>query len=140
MIVGLPGTCDEARAAGAKRSASKETPLLKRNMTRFGTDHDRQRKNALHDEVNELPRPTTFGGAGRPVQHLRQRGNRVVDSEDMWDEKLPGRRRDQADLDLTPGAPGDERPGADAARDGDDPLLTRENEVAIAKRMEQGSP
>jgi RNA polymerase primary sigma factor len=97
----------------------------------------------LYDEVNELlPADitsseelddlfSTFGSAGIEV----------VDSEKTYrDEKLQGEGGDEADLDLTPGA-------LDKTNDpvrmylremGTVPLLTREGEVAIAKRIEQG--
>ncbi len=97
----------------------------------------------LYDEVNELlPADitsseelddlfSTFGNAGIEV----------VDSEKTYrDEKLQGEGGDEADLDLTPGV-------LDKTNDpvrmylremGTVPLLTREGEVAIAKRIEQG--
>jgi RNA polymerase primary sigma factor len=97
----------------------------------------------LYDEVNELlPADitsseelddlfSTFGSAGIEV----------VDSEKTYrDEKLQGEGGDEMDLDLTPGA-------LDKTNDpvrmylremGTVPLLTREGEVAIAKRIEQG--
>ena len=97
----------------------------------------------LYDEVNELlPADitsseelddlfSTFGSAGIEV----------VDSEKTYrDEKLHGEGGDEMDLDLTPGA-------LDKTNDpvrmylremGTVPLLTREGEVAIAKRIEQG--
>ena len=97
----------------------------------------------LYDEVNELlPADitsseelddlfSTFGSAGIEV----------VDSEKSYrDEKLQGEAGEEADLDLTPGA-------LDKTNDpvrmylremGTVPLLTREGEVAIAKRIERG--
>src|SRR5688500_12212797 len=97
----------------------------------------------LYDEVNELlPADitsseelddlfSTFGSAGIEV----------VDSEKTYrDEKLQGEGGEEMDLDLTPGA-------LDKTNDpvrmylremGTVPLLTREGEVAIAKRIEQG--
>jgi len=97
----------------------------------------------LYDEVNELlPADitsseelddlfSTFGSAGIEV----------VDSEKSYrDDKLQGEGGEEADLDLTPGA-------LDKTNDpvrmylremGTVPLLTREGEVAIAKRIEQG--
>jgi len=97
----------------------------------------------LYDEVNELlPADitsseelddlfSTFGSAGIEV----------VDSEKSYrDDKLQGEAGDEVDLDLTPGA-------LDKTNDpvrmylremGTVPLLTREGEVAIAKRIEQG--
>ena len=97
----------------------------------------------LYDEVNELlPADitsseelddlfSTFGSAGIEV----------VDSEKAYrDDKLQGEAGEQDDLDLTPGA-------LDKTNDpvrmylremGTVPLLTREGEVAIAKRIEQG--
>jgi RNA polymerase primary sigma factor len=97
----------------------------------------------LYDEVNELlPADitsseelddlfSTFGSAGIEV----------VDSEKTYrDEKLQGEAGEESDLDLTPGA-------LDKTNDpvrmylremGTVPLLTREGEVAIAKRIEQG--
>src|SRR5499427_8229212 len=97
----------------------------------------------LYDEVNELlPAEitsseelddlfSTFGSAGIEV----------VDSEKTYrDDKLQGEGGDEMDLDLTPGA-------LDKTNDpvrmylremGTVPLLTREGEVAIAKRIEQG--
>jgi RNA polymerase primary sigma factor len=97
----------------------------------------------LYEEINELL-PTeitsseelddlfsTFGSAGIEV----------VDSEKTYrDEKLQGEAGEESDLDLTPGA-------LDKTNDpvrmylremGTVPLLTREGEVAIAKRIEQG--
>src|SRR5579862_1883833 len=97
----------------------------------------------LYDEVNELlPADltsseelddlfSTFGSAGIEV----------VDSEKAYrDDKLQGEGGEEMDLDLTPGA-------LDKTNDpvrmylremGTVPLLTREGEVAIAKRIEQG--
>ena len=97
----------------------------------------------LYEEINELlPSDitsseelddlfSTFGSAGIEV----------VDSEKSYrDEKLQGEEGEQSDLDLTPGA-------LDKTNDpvrmylremGTVPLLTREGEVAIAKRIEQG--
>ena len=97
----------------------------------------------LYDEVNELlPADitsseelddlfSTFGSAGIEV----------VDSEKTYrDEKLQGEGGDEVDLDLTPGA-------LDKTNDpvrmylremGTVPLLTREGEVEIAKRIERG--
>ncbi len=97
----------------------------------------------LYDEVNELlPADitsseelddlfSTFGSAGIEV----------VDSEKTYrDDKLAGEGGEEMDLDLTPGA-------LDKTNDpvrmylremGTVPLLTREGEVAIAKRIEQG--
>ena len=97
----------------------------------------------LYEEVNELlPADltsseelddlfSTFGSAGIEV----------VDSEKAYrDDKLQGEGGDEMDLDLTPGT-------LDKTNDpvrmylremGTVPLLTREGEVAIAKRIEQG--
>src|SRR6186997_2228455 len=97
----------------------------------------------LYEEVNELlPADitsseelddlfSTFGSAGIEV----------VDSEKSYrDDKLQGEGGEEMDLDLTPGA-------LDKTNDpvrmylremGTVPLLTREGEVAIAKRIEQG--
>jgi RNA polymerase primary sigma factor len=97
----------------------------------------------LYDEVNELlPADITsseelddlfsaFGSAGIEV----------VDSEKSYrDEQRQGEGGEEGDLDLTPGA-------LDKTNDpvrmylremGTVPLLTREGEVAIAKRIEQG--
>jgi len=97
----------------------------------------------LYDEVNELlPADitsseelddlfSTFGNAGIEV----------VDSEKAYrDDKLGNDSNDEGDLDLTPGV-------LDKTNDpvrmylremGTVPLLTREGEVAIAKRIEQG--
>jgi RNA polymerase primary sigma factor len=97
----------------------------------------------LYDEVNELlPADitsseelddlfSTFGSAGIEV----------VDSEQKYrEDKMQGESGDEMDLDLTPGA-------LDKTNDpvrmylremGTVPLLTREGEVAIAKRIEQG--
>ena len=97
----------------------------------------------LYDEVNELlPADvtsaeelddlfSTFGSAGIEV----------VDSEKSYrDDKLQGEGGESEDLDLTPGA-------LDKTNDpvrmylremGTVPLLTREGEVSIAKRIEQG--
>src|SRR6188768_3374243 len=97
----------------------------------------------LYEEINELlPSDitsseelddlfSTFGSAGIEV----------VDSEKSYrDEKLQGEGGEEGDLDLTPGA-------LDKTNDpvrmylremGTVPLLTREGEVAIAKRIEQG--
>ncbi|MEO8480691.1 MAG: RNA polymerase sigma factor RpoD [Acidobacteriota bacterium] len=97
----------------------------------------------LYEEVNELlPADITsseelddlfsaFGSAGIEV----------VDSEKSYrDDKLQGEAGEEGDLDLTPGA-------LDKTNDpvrmylremGTVPLLTREGEVAIAKRIEQG--
>ena len=97
----------------------------------------------LYEEINELlPSDitsseelddlfSTFGSAGIEV----------VDSEKSYrDEKIQGEEGEQSDLDLTPGT-------LDKTNDpvrmylremGTVPLLTREGEVAIAKRIEQG--
>src|SRR3972149_1454807 len=97
----------------------------------------------LYEEVNELlPADitsseelddlfSTFGSAGIEV----------VDSEKTYrDDKLQGEAGEESDLDLTPGA-------LDKTNDpvrmylremGTVPLLTREGEVAIAKRIERG--
>jgi RNA polymerase primary sigma factor len=82
----------------------------------------------LYDEVSLF---STFGSAGIEV----------VDSEKSYrDDKLQGEGGEEGDLDLTPGA-------LDKTNDpvrmylremGTVPLLTREGEVAIAKRIEQG--
>jgi RNA polymerase primary sigma factor len=97
----------------------------------------------LYEEVNELlPADitsseelddlfSTFGSAGIEV----------VDSEKSYrDDKLQGEAGEESDLDLTPGT-------LDKTNDpvrmylremGTVPLLTREGEVSIAKRIEQG--
>ena len=96
----------------------------------------------LYDEVNELLRAditssdelddlfSTFGSAGIEV----------VDSEQKYREDKQGEAGDELDLDLTPGA-------LDKTNDpvrmylremGTVPLLTREGEVEIAKRIERG--
>jgi RNA polymerase primary sigma factor len=81
------------------------------------------------DELDDLF--STFGSAGIEV----------VDSEKPYrDDKMQGEGGEEGDLDLTPGA-------LDKTNDpvrmylremGTVPLLTREGEVAIAKRIEQG--
>src|SRR5512137_2761026 len=96
----------------------------------------------LYDEVNELLRAditssdelddlfNTFGSAGIEV----------VDSEQKYREDKQGEPGDELELDLTPGA-------LDKTNDpvrmylremGTVPLLTREGEVEIAKRIERG--
>ncbi len=96
----------------------------------------------LYDEVNELLRSditssddlddlfSTFGSAGIEV----------VDSEQKYREDKQGEGSDDLELDLTPGA-------LDKTNDpvrmylremGTVPLLTREGEVEIAKRIERG--
>ena len=96
----------------------------------------------LYDEVNELLPAnitsseelddlfSTFGSAGIEV----------VDSEKTYRDEKQGEGGEESDLDLTPGA-------LDKTNDpvrmylremGTVPLLTREGEVAIAKRIEQG--
>jgi len=96
----------------------------------------------LYDEVNELLRAditssdelddlfSTFGSAGIEV----------VDSEQKYREDKQAEAGDELDLDLTPGA-------LDKTNDpvrmylremGTVPLLTREGEVEIAKRIERG--
>ncbi|MBE3071719.1 MAG: RNA polymerase sigma factor RpoD [Acidobacteria bacterium] len=96
----------------------------------------------LYDEVNELLRAditssdelddlfNTFGSAGIEV----------VDSEQKYREDKQGEGSDELELDLTPGA-------LDKTNDpvrmylremGTVPLLTREGEVEIAKRIERG--
>jgi RNA polymerase primary sigma factor len=96
----------------------------------------------LYDEVNELLRAditssdelddlfNTFGSAGIEV----------VDSEQKYREDKQGEAGDELELDLTPGA-------LDKTNDpvrmylremGTVPLLTREGEVEIAKRIERG--
>src|SRR5512136_2562119 len=96
----------------------------------------------LYDEVNELLRAditssdelddlfNTFGSAGIEV----------VDSEQKYREDKQGEAGDELELDLTPGV-------LDKTNDpvrmylremGTVPLLTREGEVEIAKRIERG--
>jgi RNA polymerase primary sigma factor len=96
----------------------------------------------LYDEVNDLLRAditssdelddlfSTFGSAGIEV----------VDSEQKYREDKQGEGSDELELDLTPGA-------LDKTNDpvrmylremGTVPLLTREGEVEIAKRIERG--
>ena len=119
--------------------------LSKRSTTKFDSSSPigKEKGYLLYDEVNELlPADitsseelddlfSTFGSAGIEV----------VDSEKTYrDEKLQGEGGEEGDLDLTPGA-------LDKTNDpvrmylremGTVPLLTREGEVAIAKRIEQG--
>ncbi len=118
---------------------------MKKNTTRYGNSSPvgKEKGYLLYEEINELlPSDitsseelddlfSTFGSAGIEV----------VDSEKSYrDEKLQGEEGEQSDLDLTPGA-------LDKTNDpvrmylremGTVPLLTREGEVAIAKRIEQG--
>ena len=101
----------------------------------------------LYDEVNELL-PVghhLVRRAGRPVQHVRQRRHRGrrLRQKTYRDEKLldrTGEGAEELELDLTPGA-------LDKTNDpvrmylremGTVPLLTREGEVEIAKRIERG--
>jgi len=97
----------------------------------------------VYDEINELL-PTEIT-SGEELDDLfsafGSAGIEVVDSEKTYrDEKLQGEAGEESDLDLTPGA-------LDKTNDpvrmylremGTVPLLTREGEVAIAKRIEQG--
>ncbi len=97
----------------------------------------------LYEEINELL-PTEIT-SGEDLDDLfstfGSAGIEVVDSEKTYrDDKLQGEAGDEGDLDLTPGA-------LDKTNDpvrmylremGTVPLLTREGEVSIAKRIEQG--
>jgi len=97
----------------------------------------------LYEEINELL-PTDIT-SGEELDDLfstfGSAGIEVVDSEKTYrDELKQGEEGEQSDLDLTPGA-------LDKTNDpvrmylremGTVPLLTREGEVAIAKRIEQG--
>src|SRR6186997_1903998 len=97
----------------------------------------------LYEEINELL-PTEIT-SGEELDDLfstfGSAGIEVVDSEKSYrDDKMQGEEGEQSDLDLTPGA-------LDKTNDpvrmylremGTVPLLTREGEVAIAKRIEQG--
>jgi len=96
----------------------------------------------LYDEINELlPSDITSGEELDDLfSTFGSAGIEVVDSEKTYrDEKLQG-EAEEGDLDLTPGA-------LDKTNDpvrmylremGTVPLLTREGEVAIAKRIEVG--
>ncbi len=97
----------------------------------------------LYDEINELlPSDITSGEELDDLfSTFGSAGIEVVDSEKTYrDEKMQGEGGEEGDLDLTPGA-------LDKTNDpvrmylremGTVPLLTREGEVAIAKRIEQG--
>ena len=97
----------------------------------------------LYEEVNELlPADITSSEELDDLfSTFRSAGIEVVDSEKSYrDDKLQGEAGEESDLDLTPGA-------LDKTNDpvrmylremGTVPLLTREGEVAIAKRIEQG--
>ena len=98
----------------------------------------------LYDEVNDLLRVGhhLVGRARRPVQHVRHApGIEVVDSEQKYrEDKQDEAEGEELELDLTPGA-------LDKTNDpvrmylremGTVPLLTREGEVEIAKRIERG--
>ena len=132
------------RSVERQRQESDTCPL-KKSTTRFASSSriGKEKGYLLYDEVNELlPADitsseelddlfSTFGSAGIEV----------VDSEKTYrDDKLQGEGGEESDLDLTPGA-------LDKTNDpvrmylremGTVPLLTREGEVAIAKRIEQG--
>jgi len=94
----------------------------------------------LYEEINELL-PTEIT-SGEELDDLfstfGSAGIEVVDSEKSYRDEKP--EAEEGDLDLTPGA-------LDKTNDpvrmylremGTVPLLTREGEVAIAKRIEQG--
>jgi RNA polymerase primary sigma factor len=96
----------------------------------------------VYDEINELL-PTEIT-SGEELDDLfsafGSAGIEVVDSEKTYRDEKPGEPGEEGDLDLTPGA-------LDKTNDpvrmylremGTVPLLTREGEVAIAKRIEQG--
>jgi RNA polymerase primary sigma factor len=97
----------------------------------------------LYEEINELlPSDLTSGEELDDLfSTFGSAGIEVVDSEKPYrDEKLQGEGGEEGDLDLTPGV-------LDKTNDpvrmylremGTVPLLTREGEVAIAKRIEQG--
>jgi len=97
----------------------------------------------LYDEINELlPSDITSGEELDDLfSTFGSAGIEVVDSEKTYrDEKMQGEAGEEGDLDLTPGA-------LDKTNDpvrmylremGTVPLLTREGEVAIAKRIEVG--
>src|ERR1019366_3433600 len=100
----------------------------------------------LYDEVNELlpANITSSEELDDLFSTFNSAGIEVVDSEQTYrEDKLldrTGEGAEEADLDLTPGA-------IDKTNDpvrmylremGTVPLLTREGEVAIAKRIEQG--
>jgi RNA polymerase primary sigma factor len=97
----------------------------------------------LYDEINELlPSDITSGEELDDLfSTFGSAGIEVVDSEKTYrDEKLQAEEGEGGDLDLTPGA-------LDKTNDpvrmylremGTVPLLTREGEVAIAKRIEVG--
>jgi RNA polymerase primary sigma factor len=97
----------------------------------------------LYDEVNEmLPADITSSEELDDLfSTLGSAGVEVVDSDKAYlGDKLQGEGGEEGDLDLTPGA-------LDKTNDpvrmylremGTVPLLTREGEVAIAKRIEQG--
>jgi RNA polymerase primary sigma factor len=96
----------------------------------------------VYDEINELL-PTEIT-SGEELDDLfsafGSAGIEVVDSEKTYRDEKAGEPGEEGDLDLTPGA-------LDKTNDpvrmylremGTVPLLTREGEVAIAKRIEQG--
>ena len=96
----------------------------------------------LYDEVNDLlpRRHHLVGRARRPVQHVRQRRHRGRRLGPEVPRTRRSRRATTLELDLTPGA-------LDKTNDpvrmylremGTVPLLTREGEVEIAKRIERG--
>src|SRR5689334_15879856 len=136
-----------ASGSGSKALAGKKETALsieeKYDEIRQLITIGKEKGYLLYDEVNELlPADitsseelddlfSTFGSAGIEV----------VDSEKTFrDEQRHGEGPDEMDLDLTPGT-------LDKTNDpvrmylremGTVPLLTREGEVAIAKRIEQG--
>ena len=130
-------------------SHAEEDGLVDRRKIRRSTAADsvgKEKGYLLYDEVNEmLPvGDHLVRGPRRSVQRVRQRGHRgrrfrqgVPRREGLRSRRLRGRG---PELDLTPGA-------LDKTNDpvrmylremGTVPLLTREGEVAIAKRIERG--
>src|SRR5437867_2455117 len=111
----------------------------------------RQRGYLVYDEVNDiLPEEvsTSVDEIEELYERLASHGIELVDSEDQWKEKVAASeakkaiqpRDDGSKLDLTPGAlEKTNDPVRMYLREmGTVPLLTREGEVAIARRIERG--
>ena len=111
----------------------------------------RQRGYLIYDEVNDML-PEEVSTSVEEIEELYERlashGIELVDSEDQWKEKLAANeakraivvKDESAKLDLTPGAlEKTNDPVRMYLREmGTVPLLTREGEVAIARRIERG--
>jgi RNA polymerase primary sigma factor len=110
----------------------------------------RQRGYLVYDEVNEIL-PEEISTSVEDIEELYDRlgehGIELVDSEDQWKERVAANEakkaltiKEETKLDLTPGTlEKTNDPVRMYLREmGTVPLLTREGEVAIARRIERG--